>query len=144
MNKWIYGLLAFVKEIFLFSILIVLQAFMTACFHLAQLSHSKRFPGFNPSCGHSVGTLHVLPLYALGAPWVLRLPPNAKNMHVRFFVSFISVWPCDGLANCPGCTLILTQWQLGYAGLLCVEWLVKRLYMCCRLCLCGITSCWYL
>jgi len=47
------------------------------------------------------------------------LPPS-KNMHVRLvgvsrivqrsvcvwlFVSFVSVWPCDGLATCPG------QWR---------------------------------
>ena len=25
------------------------------------------------------------------------------------FVSFVSVWPCDGLATCPGCTPPLAQ-----------------------------------
>ena len=72
-----------------------------------------------PTRGLSEWSLHVLPVYA----WVLSgyssfLPPS-KNMHVRLigdsklslgvsvsvvFVSFVSVWPCDGLATCPGCT----------------------------------------
>ena len=67
--------------------------------------------------------LHVLPVCA----WVLSgysgfLPPP-KNIHVRLTgVSNIvprsdcervwlcvSVWPCDGLSTCPGCTLPLAQ-----------------------------------
>ena len=86
---------------------------------LALSPHSKRVPGSTPGWGLSVWSLHVLPVYA----WVLSgysgyLPPS-KNMHVRLigdskivlrserawsFVSFVSVWPCDGLATCPGCT----------------------------------------
>jgi len=79
------------------------------------------------------GDLHVLPVYA----WVLSgfsgvLTPS-KNLHVKLigdcklslrvnvdawmpgclFVSFVSVWPCDGLATCPGWTPPLAQWQLG-------------------------------
>ena len=90
---------------------------------LAPSPHSERVPGSIPTWGLSVWSLHVLPVYA----WVLSgfpgfLPPS-KNMHVGLigdskkkivlrsecerawlFVSFVSVWPCDGLATCPGCT----------------------------------------
>ena len=76
--------------------------------------------------GLSVRSLHVLPVYA----WVLSgysgfLPPS-KNMHVMLigdskfvprsecerawlFVLLVTVWPCDGLATCPGFTLPLAQ-----------------------------------
>ena len=88
---------------------------------LAASPHSKRVSGLNPNWDLSSWSLHVLPVYV----WVLSryfgfLPPP-KNMHIRlikhtcFFVSFVSVWPCDGRATCPGCTLPLTQWQLGQA-----------------------------
>ena len=74
-------------------------------------------------------SLHVLPMCA----WVLSrysgfLPPS-KSMHVRLigdsklslvqcqcawlFVSFVSVWRCDGRATCPGCTPPLARWPLG-------------------------------
>ena len=70
-----------------------------------------------PTWGLSVWSLHVVPVYA----WVLSgysgFLPLSKNMHVRLigdskivpkiasvwlFVSFVSQWPCDGLATCPG------------------------------------------
>ena len=81
----------------------------------------KRVPGSTPGWGFTVWSLYVLPVYA----WVLSgysgsLPPS-KNMHVRLigvskivlrsecehvwlFVSFVSMWPCDGRVTCPGCT----------------------------------------
>ena len=83
------------------------------------MPHSERILGSIPTWGLSVWSLHVFPVYA----WVLSgysgfLLPY-KNMHVRLigdskivfrsecerawlFVSFVSVWPCDGLATCPG------------------------------------------
>ena len=99
----------------------------TVVWWLAPSPHSERVPGLIPTWGLSVWSLHVLPVYA----WVLSgysgfLPPF-KNMHVRLigdskkivlrsececvwlFVSFISVWSCDGLATGPGCTLPLTR-----------------------------------
>ena len=50
---------------------------------LASSPHSKKVPGSTPGSSLSVGSLHVLPVYA----WVLSgfsgfLPPS-KNMHVR-------------------------------------------------------------
>ena len=87
---------------------------------LAPSCHSKRVPGLTPTWGLSVWSLHVLPVYA----WVLSgysgfLSPS-KNMHVRLIgVSKIvlgvsvSVWPCDGLATCPGCTPSVARWPLG-------------------------------
>jgi len=68
-----------------------------------------------------VWSLHVLPMYA----WVLSgysgFLPLPKNKHfgltgdseLSWAVSVDDLWPCDGLATCPGCALPLTQWQLG-------------------------------
>jgi len=91
---------------------------------------AKRVPVSCPGWGLSVWSLHVLPVYA----WVLSgysgFLPLSKNMHVRFFgvskivsrsecervwlfVSFVSVWPYDGLATCPGCTPPLARILLG-------------------------------
>ena len=58
----------------------------------------------------------------VGSLRVLRLPPTVQK-HVRLIGDskivlrsecerawlFVSVWPCDGLATCPGCTLPLTR-----------------------------------
>ena len=97
----------------------------TVVLWLAPSHHSKRVPGSTPSWGLSVWSLHVLPVYE----WVLSgysgFLPLSKNMHVRLigvskivlrsecervwlFVSFVSVWQCDGLATCPGCTPPMT------------------------------------
>ena len=39
-----------------------------------------------------------------------------RHEKIRFSVHgcvlFVCVWPCDGLATCPGCTLPYAQWQL--------------------------------
>jgi len=39
------------------------------------------------------------------------------------FVSFLSVWPCGGLATCPNCTLPLAQWQLEWAPASLQPWI---------------------
>ena len=88
----------------------------TVVWLLAPSPHSERVPGSIPTWGLSVWSLHVLPVYV----WVLSgysgFLPLSKNMHVRLIgVSklslgvrvwlFVSMWPCDGLATCPGCLL---------------------------------------
>ena len=56
---------------------------------------SNRISGSNLSWGLSMWSLHVLPVYA------------RVSLQVRgwWCVSFLSMWPGDGLATCPGCTL---------------------------------------
>ena len=85
---------------------------------VSTVASQQRVPGSIPTWNLSVWSLHVLPVYV----WVLSgysgfLPPS-KNMHVRLIGDskivlrsececmwlFVSVWPCDGLATCPGCT----------------------------------------
>jgi len=41
-----------------------------------------------------------------------ELTPRTECQCRCLCVSFGSVWLCDGLVTCPGCTLPLTQWQL--------------------------------
>ena len=93
---------------------------------VGTVTHSNMVAaGSNHSWGFSVWSVHVPPVHA----WVLSgfsgfLPPS-KNVHVSLispmsececawlFISFVSVWPCDGLAICPSCILPLAKWQLG-------------------------------
>ena len=92
------------------------ERWVRAAWVVSTVTSQQRVPGSIPTWGLSVWSLHVLPVYA----WVLSgysgfLPPS-KNIHVRLIdVSeivlrservwlFVSMWPCDGLATCPGCT----------------------------------------
>jgi len=95
---------------------------------LASLPHSKRAPisGWGLSvCSPRVcmGSLQVLQLppttqkhaCQVGmSHWWLYIVPRSESEYERGWlcVSFVSLWPCDGLATCPGCTLPMAQWQL--------------------------------
>jgi len=56
--------------------------------------------------GLSPGTsFHCPKICMLGSLVTLKLSLGVSvSVHVSF-VSFVSVWPCDGLVTCPGCTL---------------------------------------
>ena len=96
---------------------------------LAPSPHSRGFQVQLPA-GSSCVEFACSPRVCVGSLRVLRLPPPSKNMHVRLTGDsklslcnnhthslcvwlFVSVWPCDGLATCPRCTLSLALCQLG-------------------------------
>ena len=102
----------------------VWDAGCTVVWWLAPLPHSERVPGSTPGaflCGVCMFPHGFSP----GTPASSHCP---KIMHVRLigdskivlrrecervwlFASFVSVWPCDGLATCSVCTPPLAQWD---------------------------------
>ena len=76
------------------------------------------------------GGYHALPVCVWVFPGVLWVPfiiqkyacnGDSKltigvSVSVHDFLFCLSLyWPCGGLVACPGCTIPLTQWQLGWA-----------------------------
>jgi len=89
---------------------------------LAPSPHSRESQVRSPPGAFLCGVCMFSPCvrgFSLGSPASTRRP---KNTHVRLigdsklslrvwlFISFVSMWPCDGLATCPGWTPPLARW----------------------------------
>jgi len=79
-------------------------------------------------------------LYGCVVWWFLVLNPAGAFLFVCMFspctiqrVSFVSVWPCDGLVTCPGCTLVPND-----------SWDRLRGYTKCRSNVCSTPWVWFL
>ena len=124
---WIFNTKLMICEIWLWKI------GYSVMWWFAPSPPSKRVPGWNPGLSLSVCSPHVCVVS-------LRVP---KNMRVRLIgvsklslrvsmseyecawlcVSFVSVWPCDGLATCP-----VWWWQAIFCYLCHSKgnWIIKK------------------
>jgi len=86
--------------------------FEAAWWWLAPSPHSESVLGSTPGWGLSVGSLHVLYVYACVLSGYSSFLPLSKNMHVGLIgvskivprsecVWLFVLWLCDGLPTCP-------------------------------------------